>query len=135
VNVKVLYRIFTDGVIERGDSIKETDPVDPRARSKFIKDVLAQTGGNALLPCQFNSPGIFPKISLVGRAREQRAKINFTPGMGKWGKWIDKGVSPTNSALDNCMPPSKVEVTGRTPSASFGIFRCPGSPPISVPTD
>lgn len=36
----------------------------------------------------------FSKVSLVG-AREQRAKINFTPGMGKWGKWIDKGVSPT----------------------------------------
>lgn len=41
----------------------------------------------------------FPKVSLVGRAREQRAKINFTPGMGKWGKWIDKGVSPTSGWL------------------------------------
>ncbi|KYQ50661.1 hypothetical protein ALC60_10257, partial [Trachymyrmex zeteki] len=132
--LKVLYRIFTDGAIERNGSTKETDPVDSRARPTFIKDVLAQTGGNALLPCQFSSPGIFPKVSLVGRAREQRAKINFTPRMGKWGKWIDKGVSPTNSALDNCMPPSKVEVTGRTPSASFGILRCPSSPPISVLT-
>ncbi|KYN02120.1 hypothetical protein ALC62_07111, partial [Cyphomyrmex costatus] len=132
--VKVLYRIFTEGAIERGGSTKETDPVDPRVRPKFIKDVLAQTGGNALLPCQFNSPGIFSKVSLVERAHEQRAKINFTPGMGKWGKWIDKDVSLTNNALDNCMPPSKVEVTGRTPSASFGILRCPGLPPISVPT-
>jgi len=31
------------------------------------------------------------------------------------------------------MPPSKVEVTGRTSSTSFGVFRCPGTL-ISVPT-
>jgi len=55
--VKVFYRIFIDGAIEQGESTKENNPIDPCAR-KFIKDVLAQTGGNALLPCQFNSPGI-----------------------------------------------------------------------------
>ncbi|XP_024886843.1 fasciclin-2-like [Temnothorax curvispinosus] len=46
-----------DGAIE-GGSTKESDLIDPRARPEFIKSVLAQTGGNALLPCQFNSPGI-----------------------------------------------------------------------------
>ncbi|XP_077276163.1 uncharacterized protein LOC143904983 [Temnothorax americanus] len=46
-----------DGAIESG-STKESDLIDPRARPEFIKSVLAQTGGNALLPCQFNSPGI-----------------------------------------------------------------------------
>lgn len=46
-----------DGAIE-GRSAEESDLVDPLARPKFIKSVLAQTGGNALLPCQFNSPGI-----------------------------------------------------------------------------
>ncbi|KAL0113832.1 hypothetical protein PUN28_011280 [Cardiocondyla obscurior] len=46
-----------DGAIE-GGSTKESDLIDSRAKPKFIKSVLAQTGGNALLPCQFNSPGI-----------------------------------------------------------------------------
>lgn len=62
--VKFLYRIFIDGAIERGGSTKESDLVDPRAKPKFIKDVLAQTGGNALLPCQFHSPGI---VSIYNR--------------------------------------------------------------------
>ncbi|XP_012221339.1 neuronal growth regulator 1-like [Linepithema humile] len=41
-----------DAAIERGKSIKENE------RSKSIKDVLAQTGGTALLPCRYNGPGI-----------------------------------------------------------------------------
>lgn len=45
------------GAIERSESMKESD-IDPYMKSKSIKDVLAQSNGNALLPCRFNSPGI-----------------------------------------------------------------------------
>lgn len=48
---------FTDGAIEIGKSTRE-GTVDSYSRPKFIKDILAQTGGNALLPCRFNGPGI-----------------------------------------------------------------------------
>ncbi|XP_011049509.1 PREDICTED: uncharacterized protein LOC105143143 isoform X2 [Acromyrmex echinatior] len=97
-----------DGVIERGDSIKETDPVDPRARSKFIKDVLAQTGGNALLPCQFNSPGIVTwirrkdrQLLTVGRSThsiDTRFVVSNGPG---WNLLI-KNVNHEDAGLYEC---------------------------------
>ncbi|EFN65768.1 hypothetical protein EAG_01259 [Camponotus floridanus] len=45
------------GAIEQSGSMKESD-IDPYMKSKSVKDVLAQSSGNALLPCRFNSPGI-----------------------------------------------------------------------------
>lgn len=48
------FHIVTDGAIRRGESAKESD-VDPHIKPK---SVLAQTGGNALLPCRFSGPGI-----------------------------------------------------------------------------
>ncbi|XP_028050982.2 neural cell adhesion molecule 2 isoform X2 [Monomorium pharaonis] len=50
---------FDGAMTERGKSTAKGDLVDPSAKPKFIKDVFAQTGTNALLPCPyFNSPGI-----------------------------------------------------------------------------
>ncbi|EFN77679.1 hypothetical protein EAI_08965 [Harpegnathos saltator] len=125
VNNSIDQYIFTDCAIDRNGPTKRSD-VGPYFRPKSVKDVLAQTGGTAMLPCRFNGPGICPKFRWrVERAHEQRARINLTAGIGKWDKWVDKGVSPTSgwlpNALDNCMPPSKVEVTGRTPSASSSM--------------
>ncbi|XP_029156412.1 zwei Ig domain protein zig-8-like [Nylanderia fulva] len=52
-----------DGAIERGGSRKETD-IDPYVRPKSVKDVLAQSSGNALLPCRFNGSGIVTWLKL-----------------------------------------------------------------------
>ncbi|XP_032689183.1 neurotrimin-like isoform X1 [Odontomachus brunneus] len=46
-----------DCAIDRGGPTKQSD-VGAYLRPKSVKDVLAQTGGNALLPCRFNGPGI-----------------------------------------------------------------------------
>ncbi|XP_014467918.1 PREDICTED: titin-like isoform X2 [Dinoponera quadriceps] len=46
-----------DCAIDRGGPTKQSD-VGSYPRPKSVKDVLAQTGGNALLPCRFNGPGI-----------------------------------------------------------------------------
>ncbi|KYN38598.1 Hemicentin-1 [Trachymyrmex septentrionalis] len=97
-----------DGAIERGGSTKETDSVDPRARPKFIKDVLAQTGRNALLPCQFNSPGIVTwirrkdrQLLTVGRSThsiDTRFVVSNGPG---WNLLI-KNVNHEDAGLYEC---------------------------------
>ncbi|XP_025153859.1 uncharacterized protein LOC105189358 isoform X1 [Harpegnathos saltator] len=46
-----------DCAIDRNGPTKRSD-VGPYFRPKSVKDVLAQTGGTAMLPCRFNGPGI-----------------------------------------------------------------------------
>lgn len=97
-----------DCAIERGGSTKENDPVDPRARPKFIKDVLAQTGGNALLPCQFNSPGIVTwvrrkdrQLLTVGRSTHS-IDMRFVVANGPGWNLLIKNVNHEDAGLYEC---------------------------------
>ncbi|XP_011639597.1 uncharacterized protein LOC105428798 [Pogonomyrmex barbatus] len=107
-----------DGAIERRQSTKESDLVDPRARPKFIKDILAQTGGNALLPCQSNSPGIVTwtrqrekdrQLLTVGRGThsiDTRFVIASGPG---WNLMI-KNVNHEDAGLYECQVTRNIHI-------------------------
>ncbi|EZA57125.1 hypothetical protein X777_01731 [Ooceraea biroi] len=54
-------QLMEDGAIDGGESTKQSDV---EAYQRPAKNVVAQTGGNALLPCRFNGPGI-SKVDII----------------------------------------------------------------------
>ncbi|RLU20049.1 hypothetical protein DMN91_006655 [Ooceraea biroi] len=71
-----------DGAIDGGESTKQSDV---EAYQRPAKNVVAQTGGNALLPCRFNGPGIVTWIR-QGHAKNRKDRQLLTVGRSTHSK-------------------------------------------------
>ncbi|XP_011874167.1 PREDICTED: tyrosine-protein kinase-like otk [Vollenhovia emeryi] len=92
----------------KGGSTEESDLIEPHAGPKVIKGVLAQTGGNALLPCQFNSPGIVTWIrrkdrQLLTLGRDTHSiDTRFVVANGPGWNLLIKNVKQEDAGLYEC---------------------------------